>query len=210
MAENKITPAYDNKIYQKYSKKTIENKEKNKIAFLQDLERPFHKKIPLICVTYALTDQNQVSLIQAAIEGILEQPVEVVFTAVGSPKYQGFFSDLASQQPEKVAIADGDADSRRKIYAAADIMLVSSNSPECLSEAKNGLAYGAVPVMPPADFAEDYNLNLERGNAFVYPRMSHWSLYAALIRALENFKFPYDWKTIQVAGMSESETEKSA
>ena len=35
-----ITPSYDNKIYQKYSKKTVQNKEKNKNAFCQDHDLP--------------------------------------------------------------------------------------------------------------------------------------------------------------------------
>ena len=46
MTDNKYNPAYDNKIFQKYSKKTIENKIKNKESFLEEVGLPFEKKVP--------------------------------------------------------------------------------------------------------------------------------------------------------------------
>jgi starch synthase len=201
MPENKITPAYDNKIYQKYSKKTIQNKDKNKIAFLQDIELPYHKKVPLICITYPLVDENNVQMILDIMAGILEQPVEVVLTAVGSPKFQHSFTQLADQNHQKMVISDGDETGKRKIYAASDMALIAGENKECMDEAKNALIYGCVPIMPPANFSENYDPAQEKGNAFIYNAGSPWSMFATFIRALENFRFPYDWKNIQMNGM---------
>ena len=75
MTDNKFNPAYDNKIYQKYGVKTIENKIENKKAFCEEFGLPFEKKVPLICITYPLTDDNNLSMIQDIMNGILEQPV---------------------------------------------------------------------------------------------------------------------------------------
>ena len=61
--------------------------------------------------------------------------------------------------------------------------------------------YGVVPIIPPQDFVEDYNPNQEKGNAFVYIKDSPWNLFASLIRAIENCRFPYDWKNIQASAM---------
>lgn len=201
MADNQFNPAYDNKIPQKYSKKTIENKVENKQAFCQETGLPFNKKVPLICITYPLTDQNKVGMIMDVMAGILEQPVEVAIAGIGTEKYQALITDLAEKNAQKVTVVDGSEDERRKIYAAADIILVPATSEECVTEARRAMRYGAVPVMLPQPFAEDYNPNQERGNSFVYLNESHWSLYAALMRALENFKFPYDWKNIAVSAM---------
>jgi len=201
MADNKFNPAYDNKIYQKYSKKTIENKIENKRLFCEEVGLPFNKKVPLVCITYPLTDSNHLEIIQDIMNGILEQPVELVLTGIGTEKFQKFFTELAERDHTKVAIVENSEEEKRKIYAASDIVLIPTASEECITEAQQAMRYGAIPVIPPQPFAEDYNPNQERGNAFVYAKDSPWSLFATLIRAVENFKFPYDWKNIQAMAM---------
>ena len=201
MPESKYNPAYDNKIYQKYSKKTIENKIKNKQAFLEEVGLPFHKNVPLICVTYSLTDKNNLSIIQDIMNGILEQPVEIVLVGIGTAKYQKYFTDLAENNSTKIAITNNSDDELRKIYAASDIILIPALSEECIKEAKRAMGYGVVPIIPPQDFASDYNPNQEKGNAYIYIKDSPWNLFATLIRAMESFRFPYDWKNIAVGAM---------
>ena len=203
MSDN--TPAYDNKIYQKYSKKMIQNKEKNKIAFCQDFGLVYDKKIPLVCITYPLTEKNNVSMIQDVMNGILEQPVEVVLTAIGTEKYQQYFTELKEKYNEKIIIIPDSDEHRRKIYAASNITLIPSDSNECKEEAKNAMRYGVVPIISEQDFVENYNPVEEKGNAFVYSNGSPWSFFATFIRAIENFRFPYDWKNIQISAMEDEE-----
>lgn len=114
MTDNKFNPAYDNKIYQKYGKKTIENKIENKKAFCEELGLPFEKKVPLICITYPLTDQNNLSMVQDIMNGILEQPVQIVLTSIGTDKYQKYFTKLAEDNNTKIAIVSSDEDEKRK------------------------------------------------------------------------------------------------
>lgn len=201
MPDNKYNPAYDNKIYQKFSKKTIQNKLKNKEAFLNEVGLPFDKRVPLVCITYSLTDENKVNMIQDIMNGILEQQVQVVVTGIGSPKYQKFFTDLVEQNSNKVILTNNNSDNLRKIYAASDITLIPTDSEECQTEIEHAMKYGVVPVSPEMEAVEDYNPNLEKGNAFVYPKHSPWSLFASFIRAIENCRFPYDWKNIQASAM---------
>lgn len=203
-----ITPAYDNKIYQKYSKKMIQNKEKNKIAFCQDFELPYDKKIPLLCITYPLTDKNNINIIQDVMNGILEQPVQIVLMGIGTEKYQNYFTELAEKFPKQISIIPDDDENRRKVYAASNIALIPSESNECNKEAENAMNYGVVPVISNQDFVENYNPVQESGNAFVYSKGSPWSFFATLIRALENFKFPYDWKNISVNAMNPDEKDE--
>ena len=37
----------------------------------------------------------------------------------------------------------------------------------------------------------------EDGNAFTYDQLTHWHCFAAAVRAIETYRFPYDFKTIQ-------------
>ena len=82
MVETKYTPSYDNKIYQKFSKKTIQNKSHNKETFLLENSMPYDKKVPLICMTYPLTDKNNVQMIQDIMNGMLEQPVQMILIGI--------------------------------------------------------------------------------------------------------------------------------
>lgn len=202
---NTITPAYDNKIYQKYSKKMIQNKEKNKIAFCQDFDLPYGKKIPLLCITYPLTEKNNIEIIKDVMNGILEQPVQIVLMGIGTQKYQDYFTSLAEKYPKQISIIPDNDENKRKVYAASNIMLVPADSAECMKEAQNAMQYGVIPIISEQNFVDDYDPVQEKGNAFVYSKGSPWSFFATLIRALENFKFPYDWKNIAVSAMEEEE-----
>ena len=201
MTDNKFNPAYDNKIALKYSKKTIENKIKNKQAFCEEAGLNFDKRVPLLCVTYTLTDDNNLGMLQDIMVGVLEQAVEIVLTGIGTEKYQKYFTDLADKYSTKVVIVGNSEDERRKIYAASDVILITAFNDECIDEAQRAMNYGVIPVIPATDFTEDYNPNQERGNAFVYIKDSPWSLFANIIRATESFRFPYDWKNIQIGAM---------
>ncbi len=62
---------------------------------------------------------------------------------------------------------------------------------------KKAWSLGVVPVT--TAFEEsivDYNPNTESGNSFVYKSLNHWEIFAAIVRACETYKFPYDWKFI--------------
>lgn len=201
MTESRYTPAYDNKIYQKFSKKTIQNKIKNKIALCQDLELPYDKKVPLFCITFPLTDKNNLALLQNIMSGVMEQPIQLILTGIGTEKYQKFFTDLSAEHPHQIIILPDNDENRHKIYAASDATLILSDTSECLRECKQAMQYGVTPVTPANELVEDYNPNLENGNAFVYTKGSPWSLFATIIRALENYRFPFDWKNIQANGM---------
>ncbi|MBU0981955.1 hypothetical protein KKC94_04665 [Patescibacteria group bacterium] len=82
----------------------------------------------------------------------------------------------------------------------ADIWVVFSNKRP--KDLKDIVMAGIVPVMleglHPA--AENYNPSEESGNAFLFPRLSVWYIYGSLVRAIENFGFTYDWKTLTEHG----------
>jgi len=84
--------------------------------------------------------------------------------------------------------------------AAGDIVLLPSVADQKLSKAC--LEYGIVPVVSAEQsMMIDYDPTLESGNAFTYRDLSPWSMFAAIVRALETFKLPYDWQRIQRNGM---------
>lgn len=61
---------------------------------------------------------------------------------------------------------------------------------------------GIVPVMLNGlhKDAENYEASKEKGNCFLFPKLTQWHVYGSLIRALENFQFSYDWESLRQNG----------
>jgi len=121
---------------------------------------------------------------------------------VGSEEYQAIFGDYAEKYPHKMCIMVNDELSRRKIYAASNISLIFNNNSQNAIELKNTLAYGVVPVTKNDPVLKNYNPVHESGNAFLYEDNDKWLFFAALVRALENYKFTYDWQNLELAAMN--------
>lgn len=65
---------------------------------------------------------------------------------------------------------------------------------------RQALAAGCVPILAeqvaPKNLVIDYEPIAETGNSFLATHASVWGLFAAITRAVETFRFPYDWKAI--------------
>lgn len=58
----------------------------------------------------------------------------------------------------------------------------------------------AVPVlMKGVSDLTDFNAQKERGNCFKYKKNTSFHQLEALVKAMETFKYPYDWKNVKVS-----------
>jgi len=191
-----LSPAYDNKIKRKYSARTVEHKMENKTALQEKLGWPAEPKQPLVCFPSGMTDALGGALMEQVIEGILTLPVSIVIRGRGPKKYGEFFTKIAKNAPHRIAILQDDELHLRLMLAGSDIAMFFDEGME-REELENALRYGAVPVSLPNAAIENYNPVQETGNAFLYEEANAWLCFGSLVRALETFKFPYDWRTIQ-------------
>ncbi|MBU1446537.1 hypothetical protein KKD70_04735 [Patescibacteria group bacterium] len=82
-----------------------------------------------------------------------------------------------------------------KAISDSDIIVLLDKNEEIL---KLAWSQGVVPVTQAFNRdIQDYNPNTESGNAFIYKNVDKWEIFAAVVRALETHKFPYDWKFIK-------------
>lgn len=189
---NTLSPS----IARPYDAKTLEYKVQNKVALQEQLGWAAEPKRAMVCIPTGVSDQLGGEMLEELIPGLLELPVEILILGKGSATYGAMLTKLAKDHSHRIAIIPNDPKVIAQMYAAADmaLFLCEVNDKEELGTA---LQYGTVPVAPNAMLLQDYNPNQESGNAFVYAKMNLWHCYGALVRALETFKFPYDWKTIQ-------------
>ena len=68
------------------------------------------------------------------------------------------------------------------------------------------MRYGSVPIVRAvgglADTVVDFNPRTGEGNGFSFRAYSRWALFAAVVRALENYKYQETWRRLQISGMT--------
>lgn len=190
--------AYDNRIYAKFSKRTIEKKKINKEEFQKEFSLISDKKALLIAITVELTEKNGCDLLVELLPGMLTLNTQIIVRGVGTAKFQKIILDLAESHPGRITILEDEDNNLRKTYASSDVSMFFTKNDDSMNEIQNALTYASLPIAP-TSFAgklKDYNPNLESGNSFLYKEGEIWSAFTALVRAHENYRFPYDWKTI--------------
>lgn len=190
-----LSPSYDNKIERKYSMKTLDQKSRNKTALQRELGWPAEQKMAVLCIPQVMTAKG-FDLLSLLLPGIDSLNVQLLVLNEGPSAFLKMAEEWAKKHKHRVALLPNDDEHMRKMLAAADISLFI-NDAEDSEELRNCLRYGTVPVCPENAVTENYNLVQESGNAFTYEDMTVWHCFAAVVRALETFKFPYDWRTIQ-------------
>ncbi len=191
-----LSPVYNHKIAHRFSSKTLDRKLLNKLELQKELGWPEEPKRPMVCLPAGMSDALGGTLMEEALPGILRLPIEIIILGKGSSSYGELFTKLAKEHRHRIAILPAKEEETHQMYAAADMALFFAD-PARLPELENCLNYGVVPVAPETRALEDYDPIQEQGSAFLYEDTNPWDFHTALVRALETYKLPFDWRTIQ-------------
>ncbi|MDD4318894.1 MAG: hypothetical protein PHW10_01040 [Candidatus Peribacteraceae bacterium] len=189
-------PSDDPLIVRKYSIGTVDLKIQNKTALQKELGWPSEPKRPMLCLPAGMTDKLGGKLLAELLPGLLSLQMEILVLGKGSASYGALFTKLAKENGHRIHIVAEDDREIRMMYAAADMALFLAD-PKGMKEPELCLRYGVVPLAPATDGLEDYNPVQETGNAFLFEQPDAWNAFAAVVRACETYKFPFDWRTIQ-------------
>ncbi|MBI4232565.1 hypothetical protein HY605_05005 [Candidatus Peregrinibacteria bacterium] len=144
------------------------------------------KKVLLGVVLDKELSGNEVSALIETLEGAYEIGVQAVI-----------LTDMQiSGLPEGVKLLDYSRVNRKELLEASDMTLCFA-----FSDVEEMFLHGTIPISVVRKELADYNPNRETGNSFIYRKSHKWSMFAALVRALETFKFPYDWKNLVRQGL---------
>ncbi|MDD5750939.1 MAG: hypothetical protein PHS73_00270 [Candidatus Peribacteraceae bacterium] len=199
-----LSPLSDSKIARSYSVRSLQDKVQNKTALQRELGWPMEPKAAMLCLPAGMSEGLGGTLFRELLPGLLTLPLQIVVLGMGSAEYGELFTKLAKERQHRLAIIPNAEENIRKMYAASD-MAIFLTEPADRDELAHCLRYGVVPVAPESRQLENYNPVQETGDAFLFDNPeSVWSVYAAIVRALETFKFPFDWRTIQRHGMEKA------
>lgn len=164
----------------------IKQKKEVKKFLAQKLE--FNSRKPLLGIVLDKElSQGREETLKKILEGTAHIDVQVVILADTN---LGIFS-----VPHMVVLPYS-RNNRKIIMQASDMALGFE-----FSDVEEMLLNGTIPVSSIRREMVDYNPNRETGNSFVYKNDDYWCIFAALVRALETFKFPYDWTNIIRQGL---------
>lgn len=137
------------------------------------------------------------------LEGLMILNIRVVVIDTVQPSDLNNLSELGGQNSSQITWYNPKVDNSGqgseekeidRLLLAADMAMIFNSHQDLL---KLLLSYGVVLVAEEkSPFLENYRPNEEVGNSFLYTKKDMWSVFAALVRALETYKFPYDWQHI--------------
>ncbi len=210
-------PATDLAIEMEYDQNSLERKVVNKRAVQKKFNLPDRGDIPLLTVVSRLTNQKGMDVLQDLLPNLLkEKDVQFILLGSGDEKISQFFTDLATEFPEKAASYIGfDEDLAHLLYAGADLFLMPSHFEPCGLSQLISMRYGTVPVANKTgglkDTVVEYNVEAQTGNGFLSDFSANESFEDALARALSLYENHEHWGIIKRNGMQlDSSWKRSA
>ena len=207
---NTYNPSLDANLFKNYDYKKIYHKELNKEHLQKSLGLKIDKETPLIALTSRVTFQKGFELILQILEPLLHLDLELVFMGDGDKKYITEIKKFAKRFPKKMVWLPFEENKNLEtlIYASADLFLLPSHYEPCGINQLIAMRYGCIPVVHRVGGLEDtvvnYNPKTNRGNGFSFSAFNPYSLFATIIRALEDYRHETNWHELIVRVMRES------
>ena len=142
-------PQTDSKIYMNYDASNFRKKKYvNKERLQEELGLEVDKKKYMIGLISRLTDQKGLDLINAVMDGLVDEFTQLVVIGTGEPQYENMFRHFAWKYQGKVSanIFYSEAMSH-KIYASCDAFLMPSLFEPCGLSQLMSLRYGTLPIV---------------------------------------------------------------
>lgn len=185
-----------------------EAKEKNKLSLQKKVGLPENSKIPILCTTSRVTFQKGFNLILKILEAVVDLNVQVVFMGDGNQEYIKPIKKLQKKYPKNIVWLPFRQSWETSLYAGSDFFLLPSNHEPCGINQLIAMRYGCIPIVREIgglyDTVENYNPTTKRGNGFTFKTEDSGNLFAAIIRALENYKHKKSFEKLVKIAMKES------
>jgi starch synthase len=207
--DQRFDPATDPDIAANYTADTLQGKAACKAALQQEVGFDLNPRTPLIGLIGRLVDQKGFDLVAQILEPLTaEVNLQVVILGTGEPKYHDLVRELAAHNRRQIAAyLTFDEALAQRIYAGCDLFLMPSRFEPCGLGQMIALRYGTVPIVRStgglADTVTDYQPMTDRGTGFVFRRYDATALTFALGRALEVYRQPDRWRSLQQQGMAQ-------
>ncbi|MGI5837527.1 MAG: glycogen synthase, partial [Chloroflexota bacterium] len=201
-----MNPATDPNLSQNYDISTLDRRVANKLAFQREANLAVNENIPLIACISRLNNQKGFDILTEVIDGLMDLPLQMVVLGTGDQYYHEMLTRVQKRHPSKMAVfLTFNNTLAQKIYGASDLFLMPSRFEPCGTSQMIAMRYGSVPVVRNtgglADTVKDFDPRTGEGNGFTFDKYSGMMLFAAVVRALEGYKYKDSWRKLMERGM---------
>lgn len=198
----------DKGLFKNYNYKKIHRKKLNKEYLQEKLGLTKDQDIPMIVLTSRVTFQKGFELVIPILGHLANLDVQVVIMGDGDKRYISELKKQVKQHKKKILWLPFNAKIETLLYAAADIFLLPSHHEPCGINQLIAMRYGSIPVVRRVgglqDTVSNFNPKSGRGNGFSFAKFNEMSLFATIVRALENYRHKQVWRDLVVRAMKES------
>lgn len=201
-------PANDAYIAANYTSGNISGKAACKLDLQREAGLPQNQGVPIVGAISRLADQKGFDLIESVIEPLLRNhDVQVIILGTGDQRYHERFNEIHARFPKRLkAFLTFNASLAQKIYAGSDMFLMPSRFEPCGLGQMIALRYGSIPIVRAtgglADTVRDFDPTTGEGNGFSFKPYDSMALYAAIVRAIENYRYRNTWQQLTIRAMS--------
>lgn len=185
-------PHTDKDIVKNYTPNSARLKPQNKTSLQEELCLPVREDVPMFAMISRLVSHKGTDLIrEIAYKAVRDNDIQLIVLGTGEAHYEGFFRELENQFRDKVrSMIMYDRKLSKRIYAAADFLIMPSKSEPCGLSQMIASRYGAVPIVRETgglyDSIKGYWVdNGEiKGNGFTFYNYSSDELYDRILAAI--------------------------
>ena len=180
-------PATDGALYANYEMTAPAAKAENKACLTSDLG--LSADGPLCVVISRLVHQKGIDLIARAMPALLETEMNLVVLGDGDRSLEAQFAEIAQRMPDRVAaFFRFDDQLARRLYAAADFLLMPSRYEPCGLGQMIAQRYVTVPIVRATGGLVDTVTGGQTG--FMFEDAAPYALHEAVLRALHAYRQP--------------------
>ena len=187
----------------------VEGKAKVKAALQAEVGLPVCDAPLMVMVTRLAGHKGLDLLCYCARRLLLEENCQLLILGTGEKQFEGFFSQLAEEFPDRVsAKITFDLGLASRIYAGGDIYLMPSKSEPCGLSQMNAMRYGTVPVVHATgglrDTVPGCDVNGQGGLGFTFQSYNADDFMAAVQRAIHLYQYNRDgFRALQYTDMTQ-------
>ncbi|HWQ05272.1 MAG TPA: glycogen/starch synthase [Longilinea sp.] len=200
-------PSRDDAIISKFALNSLDLREENKKALLDEFDLPYDPKVPLIILISRMDPQKGVDLAVDSLKDMAHLPWQAIFLGTGDPILESACRSLQVQFPERVRAAIlFDTRLSRRLYGGGDLLLMPSRYEPCGLAQMIAMRYGCVPLARATGGLRDTvfeNSSDHPNNGFLFEEISTDALNDSLERSLNHFHDRSFWRILQTNGMQQ-------
>ncbi len=198
-------PNTDQALVQNYSIDTLDQRSANKQALLEEFDLPGAGNEPLMVMIGRMDPQKGVDLAIEALRQIAGLPWQAIILGTGDPLLEEATHRLEADFPNQVRAAIRfDSNLSRRMYAAADLLIMPSRYEPCGLAQMIAMRYGCIPVARATGGLRDTiqdTPDLAISTGVLFEDASVNALDAALRQALHLYDDRPAWRHMQENGM---------